>query len=245
VLRDLESISLASPLPSEDHVLLTKEQGRCLEIRGAIRRNLIEGVSLEITLSNTSMVPMDSFAFKMNSNIFGLQAPPTFPLSILPQGKSASLKLPLQYSQSIAVAQLPEAAHSAPFHFQFAIRTNAGVCYFFAPVSPEQLLVDSTLADYEIDLLLSGRYGAQTGDETVAVNSSSRFLQRLVACKFRPIKLDKYAAPNVRIPSFFYRFSSVNLFQLNPLLFFTWSVGLHFNRKICKRLQSCVQAGFH
>jgi len=117
---------------------LSAAEGRGLEIKAGFLR--AQGkITLEMSLTNQSQVPLTEFLLQFNVNTFQLRPSATIDISGLMPGQTAeySLAIDAQGSASQTVSDLVPAA----------IKTNVGVSYFNIPVLLHILFVEGGRLD--------------------------------------------------------------------------------------------------
>lgn len=131
-------------------LLLSKVNGKGLEVHGKLVRTTGGGLAIHVLLQNFGRAPMSGFAIQINKNMFGLKPSmlPSVPESLL-SGSSAELEILLDCLGEIDV--------SKEFSLQIALKyVPGGVVYFAMDVLSElDVLLDRTNGNVPKPVFLS------------------------------------------------------------------------------------------
>ncbi|KNE69059.1 hypothetical protein AMAG_13930 [Allomyces macrogynus ATCC 38327] len=181
---DLAGMSLASPVVVADTLLLARENGKCLEIQGAMRRDPYapagtHRLCLSMKMSNAGIAPMDGLMIRLNVNPFGLQLDMTAKLPIVRPGSvPVPVTVPLVAGPVPPYASWPEIAKSKPLTVQAAIRTPTGTEFFLIPAPVQEMVSGEVVTDPEAYAMLQGSSG-QVQVKTLASANMDRIVARL------------------------------------------------------------------
>eukprot|EP00004_Rigifila_ramosa_P009952 TRINITY_DN21735_c0_g1_i1.p1 TRINITY_DN21735_c0_g1~~TRINITY_DN21735_c0_g1_i1.p1 ORF type:complete len:913 (-),score=280.20 TRINITY_DN21735_c0_g1_i1:52-2631(-) len=125
--------------PPPKPIVLDAQRGNGLQIAAQFARKSGQ-ITLELTFTNQTPMPLTGFAIQFNKNTFGLQPGTLNVPAPLPPRQSVDATVP------IAVAIPPPGTPNADI-VQMAIKTSAGVVYFQVPVPFNVVLTENGRVD--------------------------------------------------------------------------------------------------